>query len=127
MTKKNQSGQSLVLLLFFVLMAMTFTVTAIMMTVVNSGSVTTFHNGIETRELADSGAENALLRLLRDPFYVGEEYSVGGAEIQIVVTGGVQKTISSMATLGDSTRNVEVLVDYTDNVLRIVNWKEIYN
>lgn len=123
----RQSGQSLVLLLFFVLMAMTFTATAIILMVVGSGSITTLHNGIETRQIADSAAEDALLRLIRDPFYAGETYNIGDVAITISVTNGAtSKTVNAQAVLGDATREVEVLADYTDNVLRVTSWREIY-
>ena len=125
--KKYEKGQSLVLLLIFVLMAMTFAITAILTTIVNSGSVTTMQRGIEVRELADSGVENALLELIRDPSYAGEDYLLDGVDISTSITEGLQKTITVEATESDITRTVEVLIDYTDNVLSVVSWKEIYN
>ena len=117
MIKKYQKGQSLVLLLFFVLMAMTFAVTAILMLVVNSGSITAFESGIEVRQLADSGIENALLRLIRDPFYTGESYVVEDTNIAITVAGSGTKTIIVRASRGEVQRTVEVLANYTDNIL----------
>jgi len=124
MMKKNQEGQSLVLLLFFVLMAMTFAVTAILMSIIGSGSITSLESGIEARQLADSGAENALLRLVRDPAYTGEEYPDGSVEID--VTGTTNKTIAVTAHVGAYTRTVEVLTQYDNNVLSVVSWKEVY-
>ena len=124
MIKKYQKGQSLVLLLFFVLMAMTFAVTAILMLVVNSGSITAFESGIEVRQLADSGTENALLSLIRDPFYTGESYVVEDTNITITVAGSGTKTIIVRASRGEVQRTVEVLANYTDNVLRVASWKE---
>lgn len=124
--KKNQEGQSLVLLLFFVLMAMTFTITALLTSTIASGSIVNLENGVETRQLADSGAENALLKLIRDPSYSGESYTVGSANIVITVTNGTTKTVVATSTLGDFTRTVEVLADYTDNVLTITSWREVF-
>ncbi len=121
--KKNQSGQSLVLLLFFVLMAMTFAVSAILMMVIGSGSVSTLENGIEIRQVADSGVENALLKLVRDPGYTGETYLDGLVNVEIAITGGAAKTIMVTATQGDFTRRVTVLADY-DHVLGLASWKE---
>ena len=122
--KKYQKGQSLVLLLFFVLMAMTFAITAILTLVINSGSTTAFESGIEVRQLADSGAESALLKLIRDPFYTGESYAVEGVDIAVTVAGSSTKTITITASRGDIQRTVEVLANYTDNVLRVASWKE---
>jgi len=128
MTKKNQSGQSLVLLLFFVLMAMTFAATAIIMTIVNAGSVTTLQSGIEIRQLADSAAENGLLRLIRDPFYTGETYTLGDVTVTTTVTGTITKVVTSEVILGQTKRKVEVSASYVDNILRVVpnSWKEVF-
>lgn len=123
---KRQKGQSMVLLMFIVVTLVAISSAAIMMSIVNSGSVTAFENGLETSEYADSGAENALLRLIRDPFYTGESYSINGGDIQITVTGQNQKTIQVEASVGQSTKIVEVLADYTDNILSVTSWREIF-
>jgi hypothetical protein len=124
---KNQSGQSLVLLLIFVLMAMAFTTTAMLMSVIGSGSIVSFESGVEVRQLADSGVENALLRIIRDPVdYAGETYSLGEGIITIDVTGATSKTVTVAATLGEFTRTIEVLAQYNNNVLSVTSWKEVY-
>ena len=122
--RKNQSGQSLVLLLFFVLMAMTFAVTAILMSIIGAGSIVSLESGVEVRQLADSGAENALLRLVRDPSYDGEVYPDGSVTIDISET--TPKVITVTANVEDFTRVVEVSTSYTNNVLSVLGWKEIY-
>lgn len=115
----------MVLLLFFVLMAMTFAATAIFMSVVGSSSIAALENGVEARELADSGAENALLRLVRDPEYVGETYPDGSVTIS-VAPQEFPKTITVTAKVRDFTRIVEVLVGYDNNVFSVTSWKEKY-
>lgn len=124
MRHKNQRGQSLVLLLFFVLMAMTFAVTAIFMSVIGAGSSTALEAGVEVRELADSGVENALLKLVRNSSYTGETYPDGS--VSIAVTGTNPKTISVTAKDGNFTRTIEVLAAYNNNVLSVTSWKEKY-
>jgi hypothetical protein len=107
-------------------MAMTFTITAILASVIGSGSSAALENGIEARELADSGAENALLRLVRDPEYVGEQYLVGGGTIDISISGTSPKIITSQASLRGYVRTVEVITSYNNNVLDVTSWKEVY-
>lgn len=123
---RRQAGQSMVLLMFIVVTLVAISTSSIMMSIVNSGSVTALENGIEARQYADSGAENALLRLIRDPFYTGELYSIDDGEIEIIVTGQDQKTILVEASVGQSSKVVEVLTDYTDNVLSVTSWREIF-
>lgn len=116
----------MILLIFFVMTAVAITVSAIFMMIITSGSVADIENGINTGALADSGAENALLKLERDPSYSGEVYTINGATITITVTGGTTKTIDSTVVLGDFTRKVEVLANYTNNVLTTTSWKEVF-
>ncbi len=116
----------MVLLIFFVMTAVAITIAAMFMILITSGSVADAENGIEVGELADSGAENALLKLIRDTSYTGEVYTVGGATITIVVTGGSTKTIDSTVVSGDFTRKVEVLAAEANNVLSVTSWKEVF-
>jgi len=106
----------MILLIFFVMTAVAITIAAIFMIIITSGSVADMQNGIEVGQLADSGAENALLKLERDPLYSGEVY--------IVVTGDTTKTIDSTVVMGDFTRKVEVLANFNNNVLSVTSWKE---
>ncbi len=114
----------MILLIFFVMTAVAITIAAIFMIIITSGSVADMQNGIEVGQLADSGAENALLKLERDPLYSGEVYTLGGATITIVVTGDTTKTIDSTVVMGDFTRKVEVLANFNNNVLSVTSWKE---
>jgi hypothetical protein len=120
----NQKGQSMILLIFFVMTAVAITVAAISMMIITSRSVADVENGINVGQLADSGAENALLKLERDSNYSGETYTLNGATVTIVVTGSTTKTIDSTVVSGDFTRKVEVLANYTNNVLSVTSWKE---
>ncbi|OGM77198.1 hypothetical protein A2210_03335 [Candidatus Woesebacteria bacterium RIFOXYA1_FULL_40_18] len=120
----TQKGQSMILLVFFVMTAVAITIAAIFMMIITSGSVADMQNGIEAGQLADSGAENALLKLERDPSYSGEVYTLGNATVTVIVTGGTTKTINSTVVSGDFTRKVEVLANYTNNVLSVTSWKE---
>lgn len=120
--KKNQKGQSLIVLLFFVTIS-TAIITAIVFMVFNSVvSSSNVETGTLSYYAAEAGAENALLRLLRDTTYTGETMAVGDATVVIQVSGGV---ITSTATYLGSVRKIEVQTVYNNNVLTISSWKEI--
>jgi hypothetical protein len=123
---KYIKGQALVALLFFVLMGMTISVAATFIIASNSLSVTKIGQGITARQLADTGAENALIKLLRDDTYGGETFKIGEDTIMVSVSGEGNKIIESQGMSGDFTRKVEVNVSYTNNILRVVSWKEIF-
>jgi hypothetical protein len=77
-------------------------------------------------QVAESGAENAIIRLLRDPNYTGETLTVGTGTAVITVTGTTTKTIISSGTNGSYLRKVQIVVGYVNNVLTISSWEEVY-
>ena len=93
---------------------------------VNSLTITRTQEGILTDEMAESGAENALLRLLRDPSYTGETLTIDTGTVTVVVTGAATKTITSTATSGNFVRKVQVVAGYTNGIFSITSWQEVF-
>lgn len=120
--KKNQKGEAVLTLLFFMAISISI-ITAIVFIVYNntiSGSAV--ENGATSYYAAEAGAENALLRLLRDPNYTGESIAIGDSSVVIQVSSGV---ITSTATYANSVRKVQVQTVYNNNILTVSSWKEI--
>ena len=77
-------------------------------------------------ETAESGAENALLRLLRNPVYGGETMTTDNGFAYITVADlGSGKTITSRGVTGEYSRSVEVRVSIANGVITITSWKEL--
>src|SRR4029077_7648817 len=85
--KWQMKGQALITLLFFTVIGVTVTSAAVAMIMVNALSGTKQQQGEVAYEIAESGAENGLIRLLRDPTYIGETLPVGSGSATITVTG----------------------------------------
>lgn len=124
--KNSKSGQTLVTLLFFMVIALTITSASVIILFVNSVATSTFQDGIFAYHIAESGAENAILRLLRDPNYSGETLTIGDGSATIQVTGANTKVITSKARLRNFIRTIEVQASYNNNILTITSWKETY-
>jgi hypothetical protein len=124
-TRHVQSGQSLVMLLIFMIIALTITSAAIAMIVINTRTTGKFALGTVAYYAAESGAENAILRLLRNPNYSGETMAVGDGSAVITVSGVDPKTITSVGVVGDARRTIQVVAGYTNNILTVSSWKEI--
>jgi len=119
--KENQKGQSLITILFFMLISITI-ITAISSIILNStSSGSSIEQGSVAYYSAESGVQNAILRLLRDPNYTGETMSINDGTVTIVVSGGL---ITSTAHVANSIRKIQVQTGYTNNVLTISSWKE---
>lgn len=124
--KQKEYGQALVALLFFVIVALTFTSAAVSLMVINAQAGMMVEAGATAKGLTESGAENALLRLLRMPTYTGETLTIATGSVTVGVTGGDTKTIVSRGTIGNVTRTVQVIVSFVNGIWTIASWKEVF-
>lgn len=123
---KHNSGQTLIVLMVFMVVAITVISAAVVVTIVNSQSTTKFSQGEAAFAVAESGAENALMRLLRDPYYTGESLPIGNGTAIINVSGNdAARVVTSTGKSGVYTRTVQVTSTYNNNVLTITAWREI--
>ena len=122
----KQSGQALVALLVFTIISITIASAAIAIVLINSGSARTLEQGNLTKSASESGVENALIRLLRDPNYAGETLTQDDGDAIVEVSGGVVKTITSTASSLGFIRKIEVVVDTANYQINILSWKQIY-
>lgn len=120
-----QSGQALITLIFFVLISVTIASGAIIMIAVNSTSLGKIQEGSISYDVAETGIENAILRLLRDPSYTGETLTIDNATVVITVIGGNTKTIVAVGTNGNFKRTVQVKMTYNSGYYTFSGWQEI--
>ncbi|OGK16093.1 hypothetical protein A2774_01840 [Candidatus Roizmanbacteria bacterium RIFCSPHIGHO2_01_FULL_39_12c] len=116
-------GQTLIMLLVFMIIAITVTTAATALILVNSASAQKMEGGIIAYSVAESGIENGLLRLLRNPFYTGETLNLDEGTATITVTGSNPYTITSTGQSGSFTRVLQVVVNYNGN-MTIASWNE---
>jgi hypothetical protein len=124
MNKDN--GQALISLVFFTIIGMAIATAAILATLSSTIASSKLQSGTLTFSEAESGAENAYLKLLRNPYYKGEKMSINGATVIATVSGSTNITIDSKATSGTFSRAVEVKLQYTAGKYVIQSWKEAF-
>lgn len=129
----HQQGQALISLLYFVLIGTIVISAAVVLMATNSTATTKIQEGTLAYTVAESGAEEGLMQILRNPTgYVGtniETLQVGGGTATISATGGPYPspmTITAVGTEGNYTRKIEVDVTFVSGALTIQAWKEIY-
>ena len=120
----KETGQMLIALLSFMAVALTLTTAATAITIANITSASKYSLGQDALNVAESGADNALLRLERDPTYTGETLTVGTGTATITVSGTSPKTITSVGLSGSFRRTVVVTATQTNNVLAVTSWVE---
>lgn len=117
-----KTGQALVSLLVFIAVATTITAAATTVTLINSQTTGKFAQGESALTIAQAGADNAILRLLRNSSYSGEVLSVGGGTATITVSGSSVKTITSSGADGNFIRKIQIVGTYVNNTFAISSW-----
>lgn len=124
--KNAHKGQTLVLFLIYILVAITVTSAAVAVLVTNSRSTDKVYQGTTAYDVAESGAETAILKLLRDPSYTGETLTVGEGTATITITGTNPKIIISKGKVNNFSRSIQATVDTGSNSsLTVTSWKQL--
>lgn len=127
MKKHNTNGQALVVLLVFMVVSIIMTTMAVALVIINATAASEVEQGDMALKLAESGAENALLRLVRDPQYVGTEtISLAGGTMIATVSAGNPTIIKSTGIFGQFVRKASVSASFVDTILTIQRWQEEY-
>lgn len=132
MKSKNnelECGQALITLIYISIIGITIAMGATMLVFINSQSGLKYQQGELAYAIAQSGAENAMLRLIRDPSYSGENnISIGNGTVNITVSNSGNSYIAtSSGMIGNFTRKIQITTHYnSDSVLILDSRKEIY-
>ena len=121
----GSKGQALVTLLVFSALALIITTAATTVLIINSQGTSRFSLGEEALSYAETGADNAILRLLRDPGYTGETMTLGDGTAIITVSGALNKRVVSEGIVNDFRRKIEVTGSFNNNILVVTSWREI--
>lgn len=123
----KQEGYIAIVLLIFVVVSVVIATAAVGVSISNLMSVSAYEQGIEALGVAESGVENAIIRLIRDPTYTGETLVIGTNSAEITITGTNPQTIRSVGSAGTKKRTFQVVVDRTSGILSVTSWAEVYN
>lgn len=122
----KEKGQSLVTLLVFMAIAMAITSAAATVLLNSIEATTKYSDGLAALAVSESGAENGLLRLVRNPNYSGETLEVGDGTAVIQVNPGDPITIVSTGKVRNNIKQNVLEIVYNIGILNISAWKEIY-
>ena len=125
MKQRNKTGQALVTLLVFIAVATTITAAATTVTLINSQTTGKFAQGESAFTIAQTGADNAILRILRDPngTYTGEgPITIGSGTATITVGGSSVKTITAEGKDGNFIRKIQVVGTFVNNTFTVSSW-----
>lgn len=125
---KKHAGQTMVLLLVFFAVAMTVTTAAVVTIVANTQSASDQELGLLAYQIAESGAEDALIRLIRNPNFASAGYTltVGSGQATIAVSGVLTKTILATGVVSGYSRSVQVTAANSSGLIQVTDWSEVF-
>ncbi len=121
----RQIGQALVSLIVIISLVTVLLTSIVFVSIDQSKAALDAAQSKKALYLAETGIENAILMLLRNPTYSGGTFSVDGSSVDVNVAGGTIKTITSKATSGTHIKKVEVEVDTGENKIQLISWRQI--
>ncbi len=124
MSGSRQSGQTIIVLLIFMLLAITLATSATAIVIINLRGDVSYQNGERALQNAQAGAEEALLRLERDSTYAGGTVTLANGTATITVSGTAPYTIVSKGASGTTIRTITATATITNNILAITSWGE---
>lgn len=123
----SQQGQALVVLLVFMMISIVITSMAVSLVIINSTAASETEQGEMAVKIAESGIENALIRLIRNPSYtVTETLTLDDGTVTATISGSNPIIIVSRGTVGNFVRSASVSAQFIDTVLTIHSWQEVY-
>lgn len=120
----DQSGYTLIALLVFILVAMTITTSAAVMSAISMRSNTSIVLGSQALTNAESGVYMAMQSILRNPTYTGSTVTLPEGTATITVSGTTTRTIISQGADGSYRRTLTVTATLTGNAWAITSWRE---
>jgi Tfp pilus assembly protein PilX len=126
MKQRATSGQVMITMLYIMVIGMLVTTGAAYALISNTQSSTTYELGSRAMLAAESGLENAVLRLIRDPAYTGEVLIIDAQSTATISVSTASGTIiTSQGDTNGVVRHMQAEIGYTGSVLTINSWKEL--
>ena len=123
----SQQGQALVVLLVFMVVAIMMTSMAVALVIINATAASKLEQSDMALKLSESGVENALLRLVRNPSYSGTDtFIIGSGTVTATVSGTNPIIIMSQGMQNTFVRTTSVSASYVNTVLTVNSWKEVF-
>jgi len=120
----DSAGQTVIALLLFMMLAIMVTTAAATITVTNIQANNGYAKGEQSLMYAESGIDEAMVRLGHDENYAGGTIAFANGTATISVSGTSVKTIISHGTSDNYHRTVTATVTVANGVINLTSWSE---
>lgn len=122
---KNDSGQILTSVIVFMAFGLSVIAISSVLTIINIQNTAKNSESAQALYYAEAGAEEGIMRLVRDPAYTQGTLLIDSASVSISVTGDLlNKVITSIARYNGFTKKIVVQVSLADGKVTLVSWRE---
>lgn len=122
----NKSGQILTSVIVFMAFGLSVIALSAVLTIINIQSTAKNAQSAQALNYAEAGAEEGVLRLIRDPAYSGGTLLIDTVSVPITVTGdAVSKIVTATATYNGFTKKIQAQVSLANNKLTLISWKQV--
>lgn len=122
----DNRGQILSSVLVFMAFGLSVIALSAALTIINIQNTSKYIESANTLNYAEAGAEEAIIRLIRDSNYNGGSFTLGTASISVSVTGAApNKTVVSTATCNGFVSKIQLTLTVSNGKISLVSWKQI--
>jgi len=122
----DHRGYVLVTLLVVMVVAMVISSAGISLIVNNTQNSSRYQQNVTALKITESGMENAVLRILRDPTYIGETLLLDGNPVMITVVGTGPIQVTAQGQVGQFTKQIDVTMSLEEGIWTVDSWKETF-
>lgn len=124
---RKDSGQILTSVLVFMAFGLSVIALSATLTIINIQNTGKLSRSEQASVYAEAGAEEAILRLIRDPGYSGGTLALSSdATIAIqIATNDTSRTVTSTATYSGFTKKIQAVVSLANSKATLISWKQI--
>jgi hypothetical protein len=118
-------GQALLPLLILIIIILSLGAAAIELAIGNILIDRYFQDGMTSFYTVEAALENAFLRTLRDPAYVGESLQINEASCTIEISGEAPRVVNAGCNNGRQIRKMRAEISFSDGIMAVENIREI--
>lgn len=118
------SGQALTSLLIIMFVGLSIITTSVGLINTNISSTFGLIEANDALVIAESGAEDALIKILRNPNYVGGTLPINGGLATISIASTNPYTFISQGVIGQHQRSIQVTINNSSGITTVSSWKE---
>jgi len=124
LTPKSNSGQALTTLLIIMFVGLAVISAAVGLANINLTSTSGLLEANDALVIAENGAEDTLLKILRNPSYSGGTLPSGDGFASISIASTNPFVFVSRGDVGQHQRSIQVTINTNNGIMTVSSWKE---